>query len=190
MRPATLIRELAVALSASILLLAGGCFGSSSSSGGSGSGDSSNSGRRASDAKRKYPLDSIPTTTIKINDHAFRVWLAQEFDDKRPGIVEWGLMHVPSSEIADDQGMLFVFSDERLRGFWMKNTIAPLDIAFARIDGTIVKIWQMPPLTLETFSSIEPVMYALEVKQGTFTRLGIKPGDALVLPDDVFKVHP
>jgi uncharacterized membrane protein (UPF0127 family) len=81
--------------------------------------------------------------------------------------------------------MLFVFDNERIRGFWMRNTIAPLDIAFARMNGTIVKIWQMPVLTLRTFSSIEPAMYALEVKQGTFERLGIKEGDRLEIPADV-----
>jgi hypothetical protein len=94
-------------------------------------------------------------------------------------------MFVPPEEIADDQGMLFVFSDESIRGFWMRNTITPLDIAFARMDGTIVKIWQMPPRTLQTFSSIEPAMFALEVKQGTFGRLGIKEGDRLDIPPEV-----
>jgi len=158
-----------------------------SDSGGGGSGEG---GRRASDAKRTYPLDSLPTSTVVANGHIFRVWLVQEFDTKRPGAVTEGLMHVPSSEIADDQGMLFVFSDERLLSFWMRNTVAPLDVAFARLNGTIVKIWQMPPLTLQTFPSIEPAIFALEVKQGTFQRLGIREGDRLLVPADVFKTQP
>jgi uncharacterized membrane protein (UPF0127 family) len=86
--------------------------------------------------------------------------------------------------------MLFVFPDERLRGFWMKNTITSLDIAFARMDGTIVAIHTMPPLTLETFPSFEPAMFALEVKAGTFAALGIQEGDKLVIPDEVFKQAP
>ncbi len=99
-------------------------------------------------------------------------------------------MHVPSSEIADDQGMLFVFPDESVRGFWMKNTVAPLDIAFARADGTIVKIWQMPPLTWQTFSSIEPAMFALELKQGTLGRLGIREGQVMQIPKDALTTAP
>ena len=99
-------------------------------------------------------------------------------------------MHVPPEEIADNQGMLFVFSDEALRGFWMLNTITPLDIAYARMNGTIVKIWQMPPQTIRTFSSIEPAMFALEVKQGTFERLGIAEGAQIIIPEDVFKTSP
>jgi uncharacterized membrane protein (UPF0127 family) len=83
-----------------------------------------------------------------------------------------------------------VFDEEAYRGFWMLNTITPLDIAFARSDGTIVKTWQMPPLTIETFPSLEPAMFALEMKAGAFARLGIKEGDTLVLPPDVFKPNP
>jgi uncharacterized membrane protein (UPF0127 family) len=145
--------------------------------------------RRASDALRIYPLDSLPTAFITINGHILRVWLARENAPARPGaertIVEEGLMFVPPGEISDDQGMLFVFTDEAIRGFWMRNTIAPLDIAFARMNGTIVKIWQMPPQTLRTFSSIEPAMFALEMKQGTFARLGIKEGDRIDIPPEV-----
>jgi uncharacterized membrane protein (UPF0127 family) len=150
---------------------------------------SSPTSRRASDARRDYPLDSLPTAFITIDGHIFRVWLAKEGAPVRRGaqrtIVEEGLMFVPPEEIADDQGMLFVFTDESIRGFWMRNTVTPLDIAFARMNGTIVKIWQMPPQTLRTFSSIEPAMFALEVKQGTFARLGIKEGDRIDIPPEV-----
>ncbi len=145
--------------------------------------------QRASDARRNYPLDSLPVATIKIGAQSFRVWLAKESAPIRRGaertVVEEGLMFVPTEEIADDQGMLFVFNDETIRGFWMRNTITPLDIAFARANGTIVKIWQMPPQTLQTFSSIEPAMFALEMKQGTFARLGIKEGDRIDIPPEV-----
>ncbi len=145
--------------------------------------------RRASDARRFYPLDSLPTAWTTVNGNLLRVWLAQESTPARQGAdrtpVEEGLMFVPPEEIADDQGMLFVFTDESVRGFWMRNTITPLDIAFARMNGTIVKIWQMPPLTLRTFSSIEPALFALEMKQGAFERLGIKAGDRIDIPPEV-----
>ncbi len=181
-----------------MLTLGGGCFGSGGAGGAAGDTDGTDSAggsgttstARASDARRQYPLDSLATATITIRGQVLRVWLAQEFDATRPGVVTEGLMHVPAEEIADDQGMLFVFSDEALRGFWMHNTIAPLDIAYTRADGTIVKIWQMPVLTWQTFPSIEPAMFALEVKQGTFKRLGVVEGDRMVISDAVFKVAP
>jgi len=176
-RPAPAAR---LVLAAALAFLPG-CIGSSS-------GTSSQGG--SSDALRRYPLGTLPTSTVTIDDHVFRVWLAQEFDPNRPGVQEEGLMLVRPEEIAADQGMLFVFNDERVRGFWMRNTITPLDIAFARFDGTIVKIWQMPALTWQTFSSIEPAMFALEVKQGTFAGLGIKEGDRIVVPSDALVAQP
>lgn len=149
----------------------------------------SSAATRASDALRSYPLGSLPTTWVSIDEHLFRVWVARESAPPRPGarrtLIEEGLMFVPPEEIADDQGMLFVFSNESIRGFWMWNTVTPLDIAFARMNGTIVKIWQMPPGTLRTFSSIEPAMFALEVKQGTFERLGIHEGDRIDIPREL-----
>ncbi len=189
-------------LASAIGLLVGGCVGSSN--GGDQGGGSTqtaavvpaadSSGGRASDAARTYPLGSLPTSTVTIGDHVFRVWIAHESAPRSAGAlrdpIEEGLMFVPSDEIEDDQGMLFVFTDERIRGFWMLNTIAPLDIAFARTDGTIVKIWRMPPRTLQTFSSIEPAMFALEVKQGTFAQLGIVEGDRLVIPEDALVYTP
>lgn len=140
----------------------------------------------SSDRQRRYPLGTLPTDKVTINGHVFRVWLARENDAQRPGVLEEGLMFVRPEELADDQGMLFIFSEESVRSFWMRNTVTPLDIAFARTNGMIVQTWQMPPLTLRTFESVEPVLFALEVEAGTFSRLGIKEGDRLEVPDTVF----
>jgi len=153
-----------------------GCIGSAGGEAGDAAGSA---------ARRKFPLETLPTTTIAIDDQTLRVWLVLDAERR-----EEGMMFVPAEEIADDQGMLFVFPDERYLGFWMKNTITPLDIAYARSDGTIVTIHTMPPLTLQTFPSIEPARFALEVKAGTFERLGIRAGDRLDIPDDVFKASP
>jgi uncharacterized membrane protein (UPF0127 family) len=138
-----------------------------------------------SSSRRQFPLETLPTAAVTVKGNAFRVWLALDADRR-----EEGLMYVPESEIAADQGMLFVFPDERYLAFWMKNTITPLDIAYARMDGTIVTIHTMPILTLQTYASYEPAMFALEVKAGTFEKLGIGVGDRIGIPDDVFKTQP
>lgn len=177
------------------LLALGGCFGPGASGngssaatdgrGGSGSAASGATTRpspRGSDARRRFPLDSLPTSTVQIHGQTVRVWLA-----RTPEQQQEGLMHVPAEEIADDQGMLFVFPDEDLRYFWMKNTITPLDIAYARADGLVVSTWTMPPLTLQSFPSIEPAMFALEMKAAAFARLGLRPGDTIAIPPEVFQ---
>ena len=166
-----------------LVWMLGGCVGSTTS--GSNGGSTS-----VSDVNRQYPLSTLPTSTVTVNGHRIRVWVAQEFDPARPGVIQEGLMHVPEEEIADDQGMLFVFRAESVHGFWMFNTITPLDIAYARFNGTIVTIDQMDALTLNSHSSIEPVMFALEVKQGTLAALGIKESDRMEIPDEVLQVMP
>jgi uncharacterized membrane protein (UPF0127 family) len=166
---------LALAVSIPAAIQGFGCIGTSSS----------DSAAESSATRRQFPLDTLQTSTLTVKGNTFRVWLALDADQR-----EEGLMFVPEREIADDQGMLFVFPDERYLGFWMKNTITPLDIAYARMDGTIVTTHTMPILTLQTYPSYEPAMFALEVKAGTFERLSIGPGDRLDIPDEVFKAQP
>ncbi len=153
-----------------------GCIG--------GSSEDANTAR-GSAAQRRFPLDSLKTSAISVNGQPLRVWVAAT-----PEVREEGLMFVPESEIADDQGMLFVFPREQELFFWMRNTITSLDIAYARRDGTIAKIWTMPPLTLQNFPSDEPVLFALEMKAGSFARLGVKVGDRLQIPQELFKATP
>ncbi len=88
-----------------------------------------------------------------------------------------GLMYRESLE--DGHGMLFIYPAEQSLGFWMKNTIIPLDIAYADREGRIVDIQQMEPQVLETYNSAAPAMYALEMNQGWFEANSIKVGDRI-----------
>ncbi len=90
---------------------------------------------------------------------------------------EVGLMN--RDELPDDYGMLFVYPDERIRSFWMRNTRIPLDIAFIDRNGSIVNIEQMEPQTDENTISAGPVMYALEMNVDWFESNGVEPGDRL-----------
>ncbi len=83
--------------------------------------------------------------------------------------------------LPDNYGMLFVFSGERYRRFWMKNTYIPLSIAYISKKGVINEIYHMKPLDISvTYPSKIPAKYALEVKQGWFSRNGIKPGSKII----------
>lgn len=139
-------------------------------------------------------LDTMDQVTLRIDDQQFRVWLA--LDDAQR---QRGLMQVEADELApvpnpDDpdgpslyRGMLFVFPDERPLGFWMANTIIPLDIAYMDALGQIVKIHTMAPMETRTYPSIAPAQYALEVRAGLFAELGVHPGHVAEIPDSILK---
>ena len=78
-----------------------------------------------------------------------------------------------------DDGMLFIFEKEDYHSFWMKNTFIPLSIAFIDKNGRIVSIQDMEPLSLQSHTPPEPILYALEMKKGWFSKYGIKEGDVV-----------
>jgi uncharacterized membrane protein (UPF0127 family) len=84
-------------------------------------------------------------------------------------------------ELKDGTGMLFIFENDEVQSFWMKNTLIPLSIAFIYYDGTIIEIKDMHPQDLSLVHSSRSVRYALETPQGWFDRAGIKAGDRLDL---------
>ncbi len=95
---------------------------------------------------------------------------------------EVGLMN--REFLPDDAGMIFLFEEEIAGGFWMKNTLIPLSIAFMGGDGTILRILDMEPCEADPCEIYDPgVSYqsALEVNQGAFASWGVEEGDLLTL---------
>lgn len=134
-------------------------------------------------------LDGLGTVPLRIKDAQFEAWVADSIEERN-----CGLMFVTQEQMADlpdgrHRGMIFVFPREEYLSFWMKDTIIPLDIAFIRTDGTIINIHTMPPLVTGHFPSSKPARYALEVRAGLFSELGITAGDVVEIPQSVLKQH-
>ncbi len=90
-----------------------------------------------------------------------------------------GLMYV--RDLPETTGMLFIYRSSGPRSMWMRNTYIPLDIAFARDDGTIIKIARHTvPLSEESIASDEPATYVLELNAGVTEALSIEPGARLL----------
>jgi uncharacterized membrane protein (UPF0127 family) len=90
-----------------------------------------------------------------------------------------GLMFVRDMPIMT--GMLFVYEGEQIVSMWMKNTYLPLDMVFARADGTVASVARRTePLSLRSVASTEPVKYVLELNSGTARRLHIDEDSLLV----------
>ena len=129
-----------------------------------------------SEPETKPPADAY-TVEMKIGGEAFRLEVADT-----PRKQQLGLMHRKS--LPADRGMLFVFPDARERSFWMKNTYIPLDIISADASGRVVSVKPMKPLDESPVYSDGDAKYAVELNQGTAKRLGVKPGDVLVIPEE------
>ena len=98
----------------------------------------------------------------------------------RPELISLGLMHRTS--LPEDAGMLFLFFEETSTGFWMKDTLIPLSIAFFDRDGEIEAILDMDPCEEEPcrlYGPGEPFHGALEVNRGAFERWGVEVGDRI-----------
>ena len=86
-------------------------------------------------------------------------------------------------KVQADQGMLFVFEEEGIQSFWMKNTLVPLDILWLGRDRRVIYIAaDVPPCEADPCPSYGPnipVAFVLELKAGECRVRGIQPGDRL-----------
>lgn len=79
-----------------------------------------------------------------------------------------------------DHGMLFVFEDEDMRSFWMKDTPLNLDIAFISRDRIIIDIQSMEALSERAIESNGSAQYVIEMNRGWFAEHGVTVGDAVM----------
>ncbi|HJW86490.1 MAG TPA: DUF192 domain-containing protein [Candidatus Brocadiaceae bacterium] len=115
------------------------------------------------------------TALIDVNGHDLSVELAITQEEQMTGLMN-------RDALGSDEGMLFIFPQEQILSFWMKNTLIPLSIAFIKIDGRIVQIDSMKPYSLDSHFSREKVKYALEMNEGWFTKHGVDAGDLVRIP--------
>jgi uncharacterized protein len=118
---------------------------------------------------------NLPAITLQAGMHNIRAAVAQTPEQRQTGLMF-------RREMAQHEGMLFVFEAAAPQCFWMKNTLLPLSIAFLADDGTVVNIADMQPQSLDGHCSAKPVRYALEMNQGWFAKRGIGPGFRISSP--------
>jgi uncharacterized membrane protein (UPF0127 family) len=86
-----------------------------------------------------------------------------------------GLMY--RDKLEKQHGMLFVFENSELRGFYMKNTLIPLDLIFIDEYYEIIHIHsKATPYETASISSQLPAKYVFEINGGLSKQIGIQKG--------------
>jgi uncharacterized protein len=120
---------------------------------------------------------SLPITAkVTLKGRLIKLEVAKTSQEQATGLMN-------RTRLASNRGMLFIFDPPRPVGFWMKNTLIPLDMLFIR-NGVIQAIAaNVPPCKSDPCPSYSPgqidIDQVLELKAGRAKELGVKPGDPI-----------
>jgi hypothetical protein len=119
--------------------------------------------------------------TVYISDKAFQAEIAATPEEHARGLMFRRCLK-------DGYGMLFVFPDEEVRSFWMKNTLIPLDMIFLNGDKQVVDLFaSVPPCRRDpcpSYTSALPARYVLEIAGGQARKLKLRVGDKIFVAID------
>jgi uncharacterized membrane protein (UPF0127 family) len=118
------------------------------------------------------PAQKFPATTLTAGMYVIQAEVAATPDQR-----EQGLMF--RKQMAENDGMIFLFGGPAKVCMWMKNTLIPLSVAFLDQNGKVINIEEMQPQTLTSHCSHGYVPYALEMNRGWFKQKNIKPGSII-----------
>ena len=129
------------------------------------------------------PATSVPpappdSAVVSIGDATYRVDLAITPEERQQGLS--GREHMPL-----DTGMLFVFEEEQVRHFWMKEMHFPLDIIWIDAQCRLVEVAANVPTPppnadnadIPRVRSPSPARYVLELNAGEAAGNRLQPGD-------------
>jgi len=120
----------------------------------------------------------IPEDIVKIGDYVISVEIPDTVEEKKQGLMY-------REHLDDNAGMLFVFERKGFHGFWMKNTLIPLDLIYIAENGIITEIKEnFQPCKIDDCEVYVPQYgskYVLEVNAGFVEEKGINIGDEVVI---------
>jgi uncharacterized protein len=111
---------------------------------------------------------------VQIQDQYLNVWVSENEKERNMGLSY-------RDSINRDEGMLFLFQEEIVPLFWMKNMNFPIDIIWINSQKEVVEITEKihPETYPQTFSPSIPIKYVIEVNAGWCSENEIKKGDKL-----------
>ena len=123
-----------------------------------------------------YLYSGIKMIPLYIGETKFTVEIADTHEKQLRGLMF-------RKSIPGDYGMLFVYNDEQIRGFWMKNTLVHLDLIFLNKHKQVVDmILNVPPCEADpcqTYASDKKAQYVIELRGNRAKELNLKVGDTV-----------
>jgi uncharacterized protein len=114
---------------------------------------------------------------VCFKENCYDVELAQTDEQRQTGLMG-------RENLDKDKGMLFVYGEDGVYTFWMKNTLIPLDMIWIDGNGTVVRIIKnAEPCGKEYCPSINPnkkARYVLEIRGGEADSIGLAEGNKIV----------
>lgn len=120
----------------------------------------------------------VVVLTADGGERAYDVEIADTFEERRKGLMF-------RESMGESAGMFFVFEVADIKGFWMKNTLIPLDMIFIDEDYKVLNVAKnVQPCKkdpCESYRSVGPAKYVLEVNAGEADKWAIGPGAVVTL---------
>jgi len=155
--------------------LLGGC-GKASKNG------TSDGGNATDAAGTSVSIESLIPTKAQPRLATIKLWIGPEQMSTEMAVTEMqertGMMF--RTNMAESEGMIFVFPMPQRADFWMMNTILPLSAAYIDPDGQILEIHDLQPHdTNSVNAATDNIQYVLETPQGWFKRHNIREGTVI-----------
>lgn len=129
---------------------------------------------------RPGPEPGAPTVTYQLRGDgepvSVQVEVAATPEQRRQGLSN-------RRSVPEGTGMVFLFPEDDTGGFWMRETLVPLSIAYVAADGRVVSVHEMTPCTADPCPVYEPAgpyRYVLELPAGAYAAARVGPGDRVV----------
>jgi uncharacterized protein len=112
---------------------------------------------------------------VCFEEKCFDIEIADSDEERQTGLMF-------RESLAENAGMLFIFEGNGVYGFWMKNTLIPLDIIWINSDMVVVFIKENALPCIEGGECIgygpnQEALYVLEVNSGVVEEIGLSIGE-------------
>ncbi len=127
---------------------------------------------------KDYVMPPLPRAFVRLHDafggvHRVEVEVAATPEARSRGLM-W------RTELAAGKGMLFLFPEEEVQSFWMRNTLISLDMIFINMGMKVAGIVERAePRTLTQRTVGVPSQFVLEVPGGWSQSVGVTKGSAV-----------